>query len=47
MRRSAQYRLQGGGEGPLQSAHVESALDEMLFSGGSFNKKLLGGQVDT
>lgn len=46
MRRSAQYRLQAGKDGPLDLAHVESALDEMLFSGGSLNKKLLGGQVE-
>ncbi len=46
MRRSAQYRLQGGHEGPLDLTHVESALDEMLFSGGSLNKKLLGGEVE-
>jgi hypothetical protein len=27
----------------LDAAHIESALDEMLFSGGSLNVKLLGG----
>src|SRR5207247_10983540 len=32
MRRSAQYRLQGGKDGPLELVHLESALDEMLFS---------------
>ncbi len=46
MRRAAQYRLQAGTDGPLDLAHVESALDEMLFSGGSLNKKLLGGEVE-
>lgn len=46
MRRSAQYRLQAGNDGPLDLAHIESALDEMLFSGGSLNKKLLGGEVE-
>jgi hypothetical protein len=30
------------GEEALASRHVESALDEMLFSGGSLNAKLLG-----
>jgi len=45
MRRSAQYRLQAGDDGPLDLIHVESALDEMLFSGGSLNKKLLGGDA--
>ena len=46
MRCSAQYRLQSGKDRQLESAHVESALDEMLFSGDSLNKKLLGGQVE-
>jgi hypothetical protein len=46
MRRSAQYRLKSGKEGPLDLAHVESALDEMLFGGGSLNKKLLGGEIE-
>jgi len=43
MRRSAQYQLQAGGDGALALERVESALDEMLFSGGSLNVKLLGG----
>lgn len=46
MRRSAQYRLQSGNDGPLELSHVESALEEMLFGGGSLNRKLLGGQVE-
>ena len=46
MRRSAQYRLQSGKEGPLELIHVEGALEEMLFSGGSLNVKLLGGAVE-
>jgi ATP-dependent 26S proteasome regulatory subunit len=46
MRRSAQYRLQAGKEGPLTLEHVEAALEEMLFSGGSLNVKLLGGAVE-
>jgi cell division protease FtsH len=46
MRRSAQHRLQAGHDGPLDLIHVESALDEMLFSGGSLNRKILGGQVE-
>jgi ATP-dependent 26S proteasome regulatory subunit len=45
MRRSAQYQLQTGKDGPLALAHAEAALDEMLFSGGSLNLKLLGGAV--
>ncbi len=42
MRRSAQYHLEADGDGPLSVANVESALDEMLFAGGSLNLKLLG-----
>ena len=43
MRRSAQYLVQENESKTLQLKHVESALDEMLFSGGSLNVKLLGG----
>ena len=45
MRRSAQYQLQAGGDGALPLERVDTALDEMLFSGGSLNVKLLGGAV--
>jgi hypothetical protein len=41
MRRSAQFLLEDGGK-VLAERHVESALDEMLFSGGKLNAKLLG-----
>jgi hypothetical protein len=41
MRRSAQFLLESG-EQDLGERHVEAALDEMLFSGGSLNAKLLG-----
>jgi ATP-dependent 26S proteasome regulatory subunit len=41
MRRSAQFLVEAG-EADLKDHHVESALDEMLFSGGSLNAKLLG-----
>ena len=43
MRRSAQYHLRSEREGALSITEVESALDEMLFSGGTLNLKLLGG----
>lgn len=43
MRRCAQAALQGGQGDELTLSHVESALNEMLFSGGSLNVKLLGG----
>jgi len=42
MRRSAQCLLYEQQNGPLQQDHVETALEEMLFSGGSLNLKLLG-----
>lgn len=41
MRRSAQFLLESGDQ-HLSDRHVETALDEMLFSGGSLNAKLLG-----
>lgn len=41
MRRSAQFLVETE-EKTLGQQHVESALDEMLFSGGSLNEKLLG-----
>lgn len=42
MRRSAQYHLERNGTDTIQLADVEMALEEMLFSGGSLNLKLLG-----
>lgn len=42
MRRSVQFHLERNGSGRIESADVERALDEMLFSGGSLNLKLLG-----
>ncbi len=46
MRRSAQFRLERDGEEPLAQGDVEAALDELLFRGGSLNRKLLGGRVE-
>lgn len=43
MRRSAQFMVRAGGTRALDAKHVEGALDEMLFAGGSLNVKLLGG----
>jgi hypothetical protein len=43
MRRSAQYHIQVDGSNSLELKDIESALDEMLFGGGSLNVKLLGG----
>lgn len=44
MRRSAQFRLERNGDGGIELADVEQALEEMLFSGGSLNLKLLGAE---
>ncbi len=45
MRRSAQFHLERDGRGSLAPVEVEAAFDELLFSGGSLNRKLLGGRV--
>ena len=45
MRRSAQYYLEAGGKSPLKAEYLDAALEDMLFSGGSLNVKLLGGAV--
>jgi hypothetical protein len=43
IRRSVQFQLERENAGGIESHDVECALDEMLFSGGSLNVKLLGG----
>lgn len=42
MRRSAQYCIGDAGNSTLTREALETALEEMLFSGGSLNAKLLG-----
>jgi ATPase family associated with various cellular activities (AAA) len=42
MRRAAQFYIQNGSDGGLQLADVNAALEEMLFTGGFLNAKLLG-----
>jgi ATP-dependent 26S proteasome regulatory subunit len=42
MRRSVQFHLERSDNGVLELADVENALEEMLFSGGSLNARLLG-----
>lgn len=42
MRRAAQFNLQDGKHRSLTADEVDSALEEMLFAGGSLNAKLLG-----
>jgi ATP-dependent 26S proteasome regulatory subunit len=46
MRRCAQYMLQSDRTSALVMEHLDAALDEMLFSGGTLNVKLLGGAVN-
>jgi ATP-dependent 26S proteasome regulatory subunit len=45
MRRAAQFYIQNGGNGRLRHEDLNSALEEMLFSGGSLNAKLLGAET--
>lgn len=45
MRRSAQFYLEDGVDGSLTAVHVDRALDEMLFRGGTLNVRLLGGEA--
>ena len=42
MRRAAQFYLQNGGEGAVTLENLDTALEEMLFVGGSLNAQLLG-----
>jgi ATP-dependent 26S proteasome regulatory subunit len=44
MRRSVQFHLERNGSGRIELPDVENALEEMLFSGGSLNLKLLGAE---
>jgi hypothetical protein len=41
MRRAAQFLLESNRK-TLHTEHVDAALEEMLFAGGSLNTKLLG-----
>lgn len=43
MRRIAQHHLEAGGDGPVTRETAETAMHEMLFSGGALNAMLLGG----
>src|SRR5437867_848265 len=47
MRRSAQCRVEGGGDRILQQGAVDAAIEEMVFIGGSLNLALLGGWSST
>ena len=43
MRRATQYAIARGAEEPISTGDVEVAVEEMLFSGGHFNRQILGG----
>lgn len=45
MRRSAMFYIERGNDGPVSSADVDKALQEMLFAGGQLNVRLLGGDI--
>jgi len=47
MRRSVQFHLERNGSGCIELTDVENALEEMLFTGGKLNQKLLGGDSVT
>jgi hypothetical protein len=46
IRRSVQFQLERDGAESMAARDVDNALEEMLFSGGSLNVKLLGGNVE-
>jgi len=45
LRRIAQHHLEARGIGAVSHETAEAALHEMLFSGGTLNKRLLGGEA--
>jgi hypothetical protein len=45
MRRSAQFQIESGGGAVLHQAAVDAAIEEMVFTGGALNLKLLGGSA--
>jgi ATP-dependent 26S proteasome regulatory subunit len=42
MRRIVQFHIERNGDSEINRTDVDAALEEMLFSGGSLNLKLLG-----
>ena len=45
MRRSAQFHIEMSGGPALQQAAVDAAIEEMMFTGGTLNLRLLGGSA--
>ncbi len=47
MRRSAQFQIERNADGPdVTLADIDNALEELLITGGSLNRKLLGAELD-
>ena len=46
MRKSAQFHLERDSTKSVALEDVDAALDELLFRGGSLNRKLLGGRME-
>ncbi len=46
MRRAAQFQFESGRDGALDRSAIDGAMEEMVFSGGTLNLKLLGGSAE-
>jgi ATP-dependent 26S proteasome regulatory subunit len=46
MRRATQFYLERGGSDTIMLHDVDASMEEMMFEGGSLNRKLLGGYRD-
>ena len=47
MRRSAQFQIERDEDAAeVTPADIDNALEELLFTGGSLNRKLLGAEID-
>jgi len=46
MRRATQYAIVRGTDEQISSDDIEIAIEEMLFSGGAFNRRILGALSD-
>ena len=43
LRRAMQFHLERSDDNMIDMADIDASLEEMLFTGGSLNRKLLGG----
>ena len=46
MRRATQYAIFRGSDQQIEDRDIETAVEEMLFSGGAFNRRILGALSD-